>query len=114
MVCEECGALYRRCTCHGIVFWNCSVYTSKGSAGCSGCRIREDILTDLTIETAGLESIRGITVGKLRLTFFLTDGTEIEKTWQQPSRASSWTAEMKKTASERTRIQRKEQLWHDQ
>lgn len=39
-----------------------------------------------------------ITINNMRLTFFMSDGEEIVKRWQDRSRRESWTPEMKESA----------------
>ena len=39
-----------------------------------------------------------------RLIFAFDDGTTEEKIWKDPSRADSWTPEMRKKAAERTKV----------
>lgn len=112
--CGKCGTLYRRCKGHGIAFWNCSTYTAEGKDTCPGCRIHENTLIQLIDETADLQEIERITVRDYTLTFYLKDGRTVRKPWEPPSRAASWTAEMKEAAAEKTRIQRRRQKWQKQ
>ena len=97
IICEQCGKHYKRRKGVGKFYWHCSTYLLSGKDSCSAKQIPESIL----IELAGqdFESIRVPDAGVVKI--IMPDGTEIEKSWQYPSRRESWTEEMKQTARER-------------
>ena len=96
--CGKCGANYRRCTNHGVVFWNCREYVSRGRAGCTGCRIRESTLYEITKAVAPFEEIEQIGAADNILTYTLKNGSVVRRPWNLPSRGESWTAEMREQA----------------
>lgn len=96
--CERCGANYRRCTNHDVIFWNCREYIRSGKAGCYGCRIRESTLYEITRAVAPFEDIEQITAGDNLLTYTLKDGSVVRCSWKLPSRSESWTPEMREQA----------------
>lgn len=98
IVCENCGAKYKRCTCRGIKFWECSTTVRKGKVFCGGCRIHEDMLSEITDATAAMDEIDYISAGSNILTYHLKDGRCIKREWQTRSRADSWSKEMKEKA----------------
>lgn len=55
--CEKCGAFYKRCTSHDIVFWNCSSYARYGKSKCTGSRIHEDLLFEISNTIASIDKI---------------------------------------------------------
>lgn len=113
IVCEKCGAHFKRGIALGRPFWNCSNYLANGTVGCSAKRIPEATLFAVTAEILGFQEIDPASLakhvakirvpGNNRLVFVLKDGSEIEKSWQDYSRANSWTPEMRQNASDRQR-----------
>ena len=111
MYCACCGEKYRRKTAYNRVLWICSTYNKKGKKFCAESKaVPEDILItkaaevmNTTVFDAELfrDAVKKIIVGKNGiLTFQFNNGQSIRKTWGYPSRADSWTPEMKAKASE--------------
>ena len=117
ITCGQCGATYKRIKNHKYHAWNCTAYSLKGTVACPGLQIREDVLQRVTAEALGLpafdedavrERVTSI-VSKADhvLTFRFRDGHTADVKWETPSRAGSWTPEMKQAAAKRTRKQRR-------
>lgn len=116
--CGKCGKSYKKSGKEKHRFWNCMTFLSKGKAFCCQPQIPETLLYELTAEVIGkpdfttdeLHSIlKGIQADGKTLTFCFHDGHTVQREWTHPSRADSWTPEMKKAASERTKRQRRDQ-----
>lgn len=117
IVCGQCGEKYKRIKNHNHHAWNCRAYAMQGKAGCSGLQIREDVLQQAAADALGLdaydedtfrERIASVVSGADHvLTFRFRDGHTAEIKWEKPSRARSWTPEMRQAAAERTRQQRR-------
>lgn len=117
IICGQCGSKYKRIKNHQYHAWNCGAYTQQGKAGCAGLQIREDVLQQAAADALGLEAydeeifrerIATVVSGAGRiLTFRFRDGHTVDIKWEKPSRARSWTPEMKQAAAERTRQQRR-------
>ena len=117
IVCGQCGEKYKRIKNHNHHAWNCGAYAMQGKAGCSGLQIREDVLQQAAADALGLdaydedtfrERIASVVSGADHvLTFRFRDGHTVKITWEKPSRARSWTPEMRQAAAERTRQQRR-------
>jgi len=105
MVCAKCGKSYRRkVTATGPV-WICATYNTRGKKYCASKQIPESILEATTASvTDDLTSIAKIIVenGNLLHCQF-ADRTVIERTWKDPSRAESWTDEMRAEFSKKRR-----------
>ena len=112
MVCACCGKNYRRkVTATGPV-WICPTYNSVGKAACPSKAIPEGKLIETTASALGSgefnESLFLERVSKMliadgnRITYYLTDGTEIRRAWKDRSRKESWTPEMKEKARQGT------------
>lgn len=112
--CELCGANYRRRTNNGLVFWDCSTYAKRGSAGCRSRRIHEDMLYEITAGVAPFEEIEQITAGEGVLTYSLKDGCTVTREWQLLSRSASWTDEMKQAAGQLRKKGGSEKTWQEQ
>ncbi len=104
--CERCGANFRRCKNHDVVFWNCRSYIKHGTAGCQSNRIRESTLMEITATVAPIEEIEQISAGDGVLTYTLKSGETIQRKWSLPSRSESWTDEMRKQAAEQAKKQK--------
>ncbi len=100
ITCGNCEKKYRRkVTATGAV-WICSTYNREGKSACASKRIPESTLDEIT-KGIDMSRITGITAENgNRLIFHSSDGTDIEKTWLDRSRAESWTAEKRKKAAE--------------
>lgn len=103
IVCGNCGKKYRRKITSTGPVWICSTFNHKGKAACPSKQIPESTLKILTADM-DMSRITGIAADNgNRLTFHFSDGTEVEKTWLDRSRAESWTAEMRRAASEQSK-----------
>ncbi len=101
ITCAKCGKHFRRKTVRGKPIWICPTFNYEGKAACATKQIPEDILTGIT-DNMDMEQITGITAcDGNRLLFQFADGTTVEKTWKNRSRAESWTKEMKEAARQR-------------
>jgi len=106
--CGVCGASYRRkiagaAQTYKKPFWICETFNSQGKAHCASQMIPEDILLAKTEEAGGFEGLEQITaVGPGLLSFLYNNGRQIDLTWQNPSRAQSWTPEMKEAARQKS------------
>ncbi len=117
ITCGQCGGTYKRIKNHKYHAWNCGAYAQLGKAGCAGLQIREDVLQQAAADALGLaaydeevfrDRIASVIAGADHiLTFRFRDGRTAEVKWETPSRAGSWTPEMKAAAAERTRRQRR-------
>jgi len=95
--------------------WICQTYLAKTKAACPSRRISEKVLLPILAGVLGVQEedvldessrIEGITVfpdGKL---IIQTDGETVERHWENPSRALSWTDEMKQEAKRKERERR--------
>lgn len=103
IVCGQCGAHYRRkITAAGTKYeravWICATYNRLGKSHCASQQIPEAIL----IQTVGDTVFEEIRVPQANTIIIVQpDGTVILRHWQNPSRAESWTEEMKAEARER-------------
>ena len=117
IVCDNCGAKYKRTTSKGKHAWQCQTFLTQGKAFCQSRQIPEEELYRLTTEVLGLEKFdEDILHSKIQniraknnctLTFYFTDGTEVSKKWIPRSRKNSWTAEMRECARRRALNQRR-------
>ncbi|MDR0531403.1 MAG: recombinase family protein [Oscillospiraceae bacterium] len=110
--CGLCGAGYRRKHAaagskYEKIVWICDTFNTRGKAACPSQQIPENILTAKTQEAGGFEGLEQIVAaGPGALSFQYNNGRQVELTWQNPSRAQSWTPEMKQAAREKTLQQR--------
>jgi hypothetical protein len=115
-LCENCGNYFRRKhtaagTKYEKVVWICHTFNSHGKTACDAQQIPENILCAKTAEILGIpafdESIFNARITEIRIAshnkivFMFRDGLRVETQWQNPSRAKSWTEEMKQAARER-------------
>lgn len=116
--CGKCGKSYKRSGKEGRRFWNCSTFLSKGKAFCCQPQIPDTLLYELTADVIGKQDfttddlhsiLKGIRADGKTLIFCFPDGQTVQREWVHPSRADSWTPEMKRAASERTKQKRREQ-----
>ena len=102
--CAKCGKHFRRKSRKCGAVWICPTYDRKGKAACPAKQIPESALRKLTADM-DMSRITGVTADDgNRLIFAFDDGTSEEKIWKDPSRADSWTPEMRKKAAERTKV----------
>ena len=96
--CGCCGWRYRRKKNYKKYVWRCGNSCNNGKDACLAKQIPEDILYALAKEINGdIERVTILPNNEVR--FVLSDNTETLKHWVQPSRAESWTDEMKLEAS---------------
>lgn len=115
IVCEKCGANFRRKTANAggkyeKIVWICATYNTLGKAHCASKQIPEDILFDVTAEVMGLQqfdaevfsrSIKEIRVPENgTLVFVFYDGTSVVRIWDNPSRRYSWNEAARQGARE--------------
>jgi len=111
--CGRCGAYFRRKTSasgtkYAKTIWICATLVYKGKHKCAAKRIREDILIRKCAEVLGINEYDPVVFKKKIsavnvpddgiLVFVFKDGTERMVYWENPSRAESWTDEMKENA----------------
>ena len=109
--CGLCGSTYKRVTCRGKHFWNCTTFQTKGKAECLAKKIPAETLEALACEVLGTEildpdmvrsKITMIRAEKNNVVVFcMDDGSEIVKRWKDRSRAESWSPEMREQARQR-------------
>lgn len=104
--CGCCGKHYRRKATKAKPVWICPTFNTLGKEACPSKQIPEDTLYRLAAEVLGTDDFDTLP-GKItavraestnKLTFFMADGEEIVKRWQDRSRRESWTPEMKEAA----------------
>lgn len=110
LVCGQCGKKYKRKTNHGRPIWNCTTYLTLGKSHCYAKLVPEDILMETTALVLGMpnfdeeilrDQIERIEVPRFNhLVYVFKDGRQEERVWQDKSRRDSWTAEMKRNASD--------------
>lgn len=104
ITCAGCGKHYRRkVTATGPV-WICSTYNTLGKSACPSKAIPESTLLEIAAQVSTTGEITAVTAhNDNTLEFTLADGTVTVKRWQDRSRATSWTPEMRAAAGEKTR-----------
>ncbi len=103
IVCGVCGKSYRRTINHSKPVWVCITYSFKGKKQCQSKQISEAVLDDLLKDT-DMNSVRQITVFNNNVIVVEFCGGEVKQLeWKVPSRADSWTPEMKEAAHKRTK-----------
>lgn len=116
ITCGYCGKHYRRKIANaGSPYekpvWICGTFNTKGKAACPSRQIPESILMATCAEALGAHSfhepdflcrVKGITaMDGNRLLFEMTDGGQIERTWQHKSRSDAWDDNNRQRARER-------------
>lgn len=116
IICSQCGKNFRRKISHaGSKYaqpaWICTTFNSKGKKFCNAKQIPEDILLSVTADVLGLKKFDDIVFEKRiikiqvpedeKLIFEFSDGSTVEKSWQDKSRRESWDDAAKQEASER-------------
>ena len=109
VVCDCCGASYRRKITAARVVWVCSTYNSTGKKNCPKSKaIPEEILKTEVSAVLGtvsfdegmfykeIKSIRACDNYKLLIQ--KSDGSVVERVWTPPSRKDSWTPEKREIA----------------
>lgn len=111
IICAKCGRHYQRTRNKRYFVWNCLTFVKNGKGACGGGQIRESVLLQVSAEVLGLDTFdEQVFLDRIshirfednhRLVFVFKDGNEVKKQWEHPSRAASWTPEMKQAARER-------------
>lgn len=111
IVCDNCGAKYKRTTSKGKHSWQCKTFLTQGKAFCPSRQIPEEELYRLATEVLKLDKfdedilhskIKNIRAkNNCKLTFYFADGKEVSKNWVPRTRKNSWTAEMRECARQR-------------
>ena len=111
IVCDNCGAKYKRTTSKGKHAWQCKTFLTQGKTFCPSRQIPEEELYRLATEVLKLdkfdEDVLHSKIKNIRaknnctLTFYLSGGKEVSKNWVPRSRKNSWTAEMRECARQR-------------
>ena len=111
IICDNCGAKYKRTTSKGKHAWQCKTFLTQGKAFCPSRQIPEEELYRLATEVLELDKFdENILHSKIKniiaknnctLTFYLSSGKEVSKNWVPRSRKNSWTAEMRECARQR-------------
>lgn len=111
IVCDNCGAKYKRTTSKGKHAWRCKTFLTQGKAFCPSRQIPEEELYRLATEVLKLDEfdedilhskIKNIRAkNNCKLLFYFTDGTEVSKNWVPRTRKNSWTSEMRECARQR-------------
>ena len=100
--CGICGKNYQRKNRSKGNAWLCDTYIHKGVSACQSRQVPEKILQSLVDKYGGIEMIDTIIANPgNELVFQLKNGTSHTEVWKFPSRAESWTPEMKQKARER-------------
>jgi len=129
IICEKCGKRYRRKngnagTKYEKIVWICSTFNTLGKAACDAQQIPENILLAKTAGILGIptfdEDAFKRQIAEIRvpahgmLLYICRDGIRILAKWQNPSRAQSWTPEMKQAARERAKANYRERMMHNE
>ena len=99
--CGCCGWRYRRKKNYKKYVWKCGAFTLEGREACTAKQIPDSILHELA-DGFEKEIEKIIILPENNVKFIFTDKSEIIKHWVQPSRADSWTDEMKENARKQT------------
>jgi len=115
--CGMCGKNYRRKVTRTRVVWICSTFDKHGKSECAAKQIPDETLCSVTNDVLGTtefdaelfeEQIAKIIVpGPNKLTYVFKDGRTEERSWDDRSRAESWTEEMRQNARQKTLERRK-------
>ena len=116
IICDNCGAKYKRTTSKGKHAWQCKTFLTQGKAFCLSRQIPEEELYRLATEVLEIDKFdEDILHNKIKniraknnctLTFYFADETEVSKNWVPRSRKNSWNAEMRECARRRALNQR--------
>lgn len=111
IVCDNCGAKYKRTTSKGKHAWQCKTFLTQGKTFCPSRQIPEEELYRLATEVLKLDKFdKDVLNSKIKniraknnctLTFYFADGKEVSKNWVPRTRKNSWTAEMRECARQR-------------
>ena len=113
LICAHCGKNYRRRYNTGIAAWQCNTFMTYGRDKCPARQVREEILENCCARVMGLDQfdpdlfsamVDHITVcDNQKLIVSFRDGRTEDVYWEVPSRADSWTTEMRAEAANRQR-----------
>ncbi|MHB8964028.1 MAG: recombinase family protein, partial [Saccharofermentanales bacterium] len=114
--CPFCGKKYKRIAYHGCFGWNCSTYQTQGKSACFGKRIPEDTIKMVAADVLGLtEFSEDVFTTEIlyidvpepnQMLFVFRNGNKTTRIWEDRSRATSWTPEMRERARQKTISQR--------
>ena len=102
--CSICGKSYHHKTTRYTKKWQCQTFNREGKSHCASKCVPASEMDRLVGEVVGedLSMIREIIVHPDNtLIFNLSDGSSVEKKWNDISRSDSWTDEMKEEARQR-------------
>lgn len=109
ITCANCGKHYRRKVTTTGPVWICSTYNTLGKSACPSKAIPESTLMETAATVSATGEITAVTAhNNNTLEFTLSDGTVTVKQWQDRSRATSWTPEMRAAAREKTRERKRQ------
>ncbi len=113
ILCPHCGQHFNHVTTNHTSGWVCPTYYREGKAFCESKKIPDATLKETICRLMGWDTYDNKAfhrlvdhmeaIGPNRLAFYFFNGQVEERSWQDRSRASSWTPEMKAQAAERTR-----------
>ena len=99
--CGICGSRYVRKKNYKKYVWRCHVFHNQGKDKCPSKQVPDEVLKDKA-KDFDKEISKIIVFPNNQLKFIFVDNSEIITTWEQASRKSSWTDEMKETARQKT------------
>lgn len=99
--CGICGNRYARKKNYKKYVWRCHVFHNQGKDKCPSKQVPDEVLKEKAKEF-NKEISKIIVLPNNQLEFIFVDNSEIITTWEQASRKSSWTDEMKETARQKT------------
>ncbi len=117
IICSHCGRHFIRKNTNGTPGYVCSTYSAEGKDFCLSKKIPEITLVELTLKALGIPEFNIALFDKEidhivaqypnDIVFVFRDGHTCEYTWEDRSRAESWTEEMKKSAGDKTRSRKR-------
>lgn len=99
--CGICGSRYVRKKNYKKYVWRCHVFHNQGKEKCPAKQVPDNVIKEIAKDFEK-EISKIIVLPNNELKFIFTDGSEITKAWEQPSRKDSWTDEMKEKARQQT------------
>ncbi len=99
--CGICGNRYVRKKNYKKYVWRCHVFHNQGKEKCPAKQVPDDVIKNIVKDFEKVIS-KIIVLPNNELQFIFTGGSEIKRTWEQPSRKDSWTDEMKEVARQQT------------
>ncbi|HWQ98649.1 MAG TPA: zinc ribbon domain-containing protein [Clostridia bacterium] len=117
IICSQCGRHFIRKNTNGTPGYVCSTYSAEGKDFCLSKKIPETTLIELSLSALAISEFDKELFDKEvnhivarypnELAFVFRDGHNCEYTWEDRSRAESWTEEMKKSAGDKTRSRKR-------